>query len=320
MTGPLALGRGGEFDRLRSIYRRLGDLGYALGDDCALIQAERTTIALSIDMSVEGVHFRREWLSFAEIGWRATAAALSDLAAEGARAVGVLVAVGVPGTRAPRAADAVDEAGEIMAGVGEAVAAVGAKVFGGDLVKSPQLIVDVCAVGTAPRPIRRQGARLDDGLWVTGELGGSALALKEFTAGRRPSADLLQRFARPTPRLAAGQWLATQGAHAMIDISDGLTSDAAHLAAASGVALEIQLERVPSVVGADSLVAAASGEEYELLVALPATFGDVQARKFRDLFALPITRIGKVSIGSGVRFTDRGAAVEPPPGYDHFPE
>ena len=127
---------------------------YGLGDDCALLRADKATIALSIDLSVEGVHFRREWLSLPEIGYRAAVAALSDLAAEGARA-------GRPArvARPCRPIEPAGEAAEIMAGVGEAAALAGAKVLGGDLSRAPQIIVDVCAVGTAPRPVRRVGAR-----------------------------------------------------------------------------------------------------------------------------------------------------------------
>jgi len=308
----LWLGNGAEFDRIRAIYARLGDAAYGLGDDCALLRADKATIALSIDISVEGVHFKRDWLTLSEIGYRAAVAALSDLAAEGARAAGLLASVGVP------PGGPAGEPAEIMGGVGSAAADAGAKVLGGDLTRAPLLIVDVCAIGTAPRPVRRAGAEPGDGLWVTGQLGGVALALQEYRAGRPPAPDLADRFARPRPRLAAGQWLASQGAHAMIDLSDGLSSDAGHVAAASGVALEIALERLPCWGGAVPLVAAASGEEYELLVALPPAFGETQARAFAGLVGLSLTRIGVCAKGAGVRFTDRGALVTPPTGYDHF--
>jgi thiamine-monophosphate kinase len=308
----LWLGGGAEFDRIRSIYARLGPAAYGLGDDCALLRADKATIALSIDLSVEGVHFRREWLSLSEIGYRAAVAALSDLAAEGARAAGLLVSLAMPADRPA------GESAEIMGGVGEAAALAGAKVLGGDLSRAPQLIVDVCAVGTAPRPVRRIGAESGDGIWVTGQLGGMALALRDYLAGRPPAPELARRFARPEPRLAAGQWLASQGAHAMIDVSDGVSSDAGHLAAASGVAVEIALERMPCWAGAQPLVAIASGEEYELLVALPPAFGETQARAFAGLVGLPLTRIGACTAGAGVHFTDRGAPVSAPVGYDHF--
>jgi len=308
------LGGGAEFDRIRAIYARLGPAGYALGDDCALLRADQATIALSIDLSVEGVHFRRDWLTLPEIGYRATVAALSDLAADGARPAGLLVSVGVP-AEGPN-----DQAAEIMAGVGTAATEAGARVFGGDLARAPLVLVDVCAIGTALRPVRRVGAEAGDGLWVTGQLGGVSLALQEYLAGGRPKRELAERFARPQPRLAAGQWLASQGAHAMIDLSDGLSADAPHLAAASGVALEIALELIPCWTGAAPLVAAASGEEYELLVALPPAFGETQARAFSGLVGggLPLTRIGSCARGAGVHYTDRGVPVTPPAGYDHF--
>lgn len=315
-VGHLALGPGREFDVIRSIAARLGANGAGLGDDCALFTVGNTTIALSIDASLEGVHFRTDWLSYEDIGWRACMAALSDLAAEGAKAVGVLVSLGGPADKDPQARRLDLEA--IMGGVGLAAASVGAKVLGGDLVRSEKYLVDVCAFGTCERPVRRGGARVGDGLWVTGELGGPRLALRAWQAGQRPDADALRRFARPEARIAAGLWLAKHGATAMVDMSDGLASDARHLAAASALSLDIQLERVPCFLGADPLVAVASGEEYELLAALPPSFGGPQAQAFQEFLDLPLTRIGICAAGEGVRITDRGVAIAAPRGFDHF--
>jgi thiamine-monophosphate kinase len=311
-TGSLPLGVGGEFDRLRAIFATLGAVGYELGDDCALLSVGGRTLALSIDLSLEGVHFRTAWLSFREIGWRATAAALSDLAADGATPLGVLVSLGVPGNASP--------AVQIMTGVGAAARSVGARVLGGDLVRSPRYLVDVCVLGVAQRPVRRSGARPGDGLWVTGRVGGAGLALRALVAGRRrvPPA-VRRRFARPTPRIAAGRWLARRGARAMIDISDGLAGDAWHLAAASDVSVSIELERVPCWPGVTPRGALASGEEYELLVALPQSFGDTGARAFRRATGLPLTRIGACTAGRGVRILENGRLIRPPPGFDHFP-
>ncbi|MBI1967599.1 MAG: thiamine-monophosphate kinase, partial [Gemmatimonadetes bacterium] len=255
---------------------------------------------------------------FEEIGWRAGAAALSDLAAEGAQPIGVLVSLGMPGENEKRETGNVDPAAEIMAGVGAVAQSVGARVLGGDLLKSERYLVDVCALGTCERPVRRAGGRPGDGVWVTGELGGCRLALRELQAGRKPADDVARRFARPAPRIAAGLWLARQGARAMLDVSDGLASDARHLAAASGVALEIALEHVPCWIGADPLLAVASGEEYELLVALPPAFGAAEADAFQEFHDLPLTRIGSCAAGEGVRFTDRGLTIAPPRGFDHF--
>src|SRR5207302_1149779 len=174
----LRLGTGEEVDRPRAIFASLGAAARGLGDDCALVRIGTRTLALSIDLSLEGVHFRTDWLSFREIGWRATAAALSDLAAEGAKPIGVLASVGLPGRGRGRGKGRRDPATEIMSGVGAAARSVGASVLGGDLVRSSRYLVDVCALGFAQRPVRRSGARPGDALWVTGRLGGGGLALR----------------------------------------------------------------------------------------------------------------------------------------------
>jgi thiamine-monophosphate kinase len=323
MPRHLELGRGadGEFERLRAIFARLGAAAADLGDDAALVPMGDTTLCASIDCAYEGVHFRTDWLTFEEIGWRAGAAALSDLAAEGAKPLGLLVSLGLPQTdnREPRT----DPGADIMAGIAAVATSVGAKVLGGDLIKSDKYLVDVCVLGTARHPVRRAGARPGDALWVTGTLGGSLLALRRLKAGQVLHGGLRSRVAHPEPRIAAGEWLAAQGATAMIDISDGLSGDAGHLAAASQVALEIALERLPCWEGADPLTAVASGEEYELLVALPASFGDEGAHGFQRDVGIRLTRVGTCAAGAGrererVRFTDRGQPVTVPAGYDHF--
>jgi thiamine-monophosphate kinase len=317
-TGSLPLGVGGEFDRLRAIFAALGAAGYELGDDCALLSVGGRTLALSIDLSLEGVHFRTAWLSFREIGWRATAAALSDLAADGATPVGVLVSLGIP-SNGQRATGNASPAVQIMTGVGAAARSVGARVLGGDLVRSPRYLVDVCVLGVAGRPVRRSGARPGDGLWVTGRLGGAGLALAALRTRRRLAPALRRRFARPVPRIAAGKWLARRGARAMIDISDGLAGDAGHLAAASDVSVTIELERVPCWPGVTPRAALSSGEEYELLIAMPQSFRDTGARAFRRATGLALTRIGRCTSGRGLRMTDDGRLITPPPGFDHFP-
>jgi thiamine-monophosphate kinase len=205
-----------------------------------------------------------------------------------------------------------------MAGVAAAARDVGARVLGGDLTRSDCYLVDVCVLGTAARPVRRRGARGGDGVWVTGALGGAALALERFRAGAGPSGPLRQRFAHPEPRIAAGRWLARRGARAMIDVSDGLAADAQHLARASGVALELELERIPCWPGVGPRDAVRSGEEYELLVALPRRFAARDAAAFEHAHGLVLTRIGRCATGAGVRLTEGGAIVPAPSGFDHF--
>ena len=320
MKENFGLGPGAEFDRLRAVFAKLGARAGDLGDDCAVVRVGGATLVTSIDASLEGVHFQTEWLSLQEIGWRSTAAALSDLAADAARPVGVLATLGIPldAGRGEGAAPR-DPAAEIMEGVADAVSSAGGRVLGGDLIRSERYLVDICVLGTAARPVRRRGARAGDLLWVTGTLGAPARALAEFRAGRKPEPAVRTRFARPEPRIGAGRWLAARGARAMIDISDGLAADAGHLAAASGLQVAIDLERIPCWPGVPAREAAGSGEEYELLVALPAAFGERDARAFRRACDLPLTCIGRCMRGAaGVRLTANGNAAAPVTGYDHF--
>ncbi len=308
-----ALGSGGEFDRIRAIWRRLGERASPAGDDCALVSVGGVPLAISTDVAVEGTHFRPGWLAPAELGWRATAAALSDLAAVAAAPAGVMVSLGVS-SEWPE-----EQVGELMDGVGDAAAAVGAVVWGGDLVRSERLVIDVTVVGRADRPVRRTGAAPEDTLWVTGWLGAPVAALEAWGRGAEPDRDARERFARPVPRVAEAQWLRDRGAKAMIDISDGLVGDAGHLAAASGVGVALESERVPVHPAADAPEGALlGGEEYELLVALPPNTEANVAQAFEEAFALPLTRVGTVDVGSGVQLLEHGAPVEVPAGYRQF--
>ncbi|SRR5216110_259264 len=317
------LGPGKEFDRVRGILAQIGEIVgdvSDLGDDCALIPLGSTTLAVSIDNSLENVHFRTDWLGFKEIGFRAAGSALSDLAAEGAKPIGVLVSLGIPPANGNQGAD---PGAEIMAGVASMVKNLDAKVLGGDLARSDRYMVDVCAIGIADRPVRRSGARDGDGLWVTGYLGGAALALEHFRAGKSMPPALRNRYVCPEPRIEAGRWLAAHDASAMIDISDGLTADAQHLAAASEVGIEINLEQVPCWEAVDAVAAVASGEEFELLCTMPPTFGETSVSAFRSQTGLQLTRIGTCMRGAGgrrggVRLLDHSKSVPLPAGYDHF--
>jgi thiamine-monophosphate kinase len=315
----LALGPGPEFDRLRGIVRRLGEQAVGLGDDCGFIREGDEYFALSTDVSVEAVHFRLDWISLEDAGWRATAGALSDLAAEGADPVGLLSAVTVPATATER------DLLELMTGVGAAARFARAPVLGGDLSKGPVWSLAVTVVGRTRVPVTRGGAQPGDRLWVTGWLGGARVALEAWQRDELPAAEARARFAHPEPRITAGRWLARQGAHAMIDLSDGIAGDAGHLAAASSVKLEVDLDSVPLMAGVAEAAeragvsagqfAAEAGEDYELLVVLPARF-DAADAFVRDC-GIPLTRIGTVGEGSGVRFLRGGQPVELK-GYNHF--
>jgi thiamine-monophosphate kinase len=315
----LALGPGPEFDRIRQIVRVLGAESSGLGDDCGLIPCNSEFFALSTDVSVEQIHFRLDWISHAEAGWRATAAALSYLAAEGAEAAGVLCAVTVPRESAQSALL------EVMSGVGAAAGSVGARVLGGDLSSGPVWSLAITVIGRTGRPVTRGGAEPGDRLWVTGALGGSRAALEAWRQGGQPSAPARERYAHPMARVAAGRWLAQRGAHAMIDLSDGLAGDAGHLAAASAVGLEIDLGAVPAApetevearrLGISSpQFAAEGGEDFELLVALPPRFSAAAA--FAQECGLPLTPIGTVQAGQGVRFVQYASTISLK-GFNHF--
>lgn len=325
-----ALAPGPEFDLIRRFYAgdvetaARPDVRVAAGDDCAVVAGEG--IALSSDMSVEDVHFRRDWLSDREIGFRAAAAALSDLAAMAARPIGVLVSIGIP------AADAGDPAVEIIAGVRDAAASVGAVVLGGDVARAPSgLVIDVVAVGESPNPVRRSGARPGDALWLTGELGAAGGAVTLWLAGEVPPDAVRARFSRPTPRTAEALWLHERGLpQAMIDLSDGIAGDAAHLAAASGVALRLRLATVPIHPGIAAIatdpgtplrLALAGGEDYELLFAARPGSVDPHVGRFRDRFGIPLTEVGNVVAGQGVVWENEGGITVPLDlaGFQHFP-
>lgn len=309
----LPLAGGPEFDRIRAIIQALGPRAEGLGGDVRYVDAGGDLIALSTDVSVEGVHFRRDWLTLEEIGWRAAAGALSDLAAVGAECVGLLVALTTQ-SREPE-----ETFVSVMRGVDAAAASVGGFVLGGDLSRGEAMSLAVTVVGRSRQAISRRGARPADGLWLTGELGGARAALGAWVAGREPDPSARERFARPIPRLPEGRWLVAHGATAMMDLSDGLGGDAGHLAAASGLALHVELRDLPlhpaarveagAVGQRPALYAAWGGEDYELLAAMPPAFAGTSE------FAL--TRIGEFAPGRGVTFTLDGRPVEPG-GYDHF--
>lgn len=302
MSLDFALGSGGEFDRIRAIAEALGAAAGPLGDDTAPIPAGEGTLVVSTDVSVEEVHFRRTWLTLEEIGWRATASALSDIAAAAAAPAGVTIALTLPANTPD------EDLLAIMRGVGEAASRSGCRVLGGDLSSGPSLSLAVTVFGYAKSPISRATAQPGDGIWVTGHLGGARAALMAWRDGREPAPAARVAFARPQPRLAAARWLASQGATSMLDVSDGLGGDAEHIAAASRVALDIDLGKVPihpSVHGEArrldepaALFAARGGEDYELLVTLPPS---TDGTGCEPAAGVPLTRIGTVRAGSGVR-------------------
>jgi thiamine-monophosphate kinase len=332
----------GEFELLARIRARVPQGGQRLrlgsGDDAAVTVPGGAT-ATSVDALVDGVHFRREWCTLAQIGQKALAVALSDLAAMGAEPGEAYVVLGIPPD--------LDEDGcmELLDGIAAVAEETGTVLAGGDVTRAPSLILAMTVVGhaeSAEELVTRGGARPGDALVVTGELGGAAAGL--LLLEREPRTDvpvergpyghrgtgtssLVARQLEPRPQLLAGRALAIAGATAMIDLSDGLGGDADHIAAASGVGLRIDAAAIPIEAGVAEVAAAAkrdplglvatSGEDYELLATLPrerltAATAALNRRGTR------LTPIGQVVAGEGVEIRLPDGGLLEPAGYDQL--
>jgi thiamine-monophosphate kinase len=301
----------------------------AAGDDAAVVRS-RPLCVTSVDTMVEGVHFRLDdgWATAGEVGHRALAGALSDLAAMGADAGEAYLALGLPaGFEERRALELVRAADALALQTGTAI-------VGGDVVAAPALIVSITAVGWAEREdalIGRDGARAGDLIGVTGHLGAAAATLAALDRGIAlppAAAPAIARARRPMPRLAEGRALAAAGARAMIDLSDGIATDAAHLARASACRLHIDLDALPLEAGVSELAAAlgtepwrlagGGGEDYELCFCAPAGARTKIERAIGELGSVQVSWVGEVRDGTpGVTLSDdRGDPVRIE-GYEH---
>jgi thiamine-monophosphate kinase len=317
----IRLGPGAEFDMIR---RFIGsddvlppEVRVGPGDDAAVLQGGWV---VSTDLSVEDVHFRRDWLSDEEVGYRAGVAALSDLAAMAATPVAVLVSLAGPASGLDIEA--------VQAGVRAAAAGAGASVIGGDLARSPgPLTIDVVVLGCTAWPVLRDGAEPGDEVWVTGWLGGSAAAVQVWESGTTPSASLREAYARPRPRVEEAKWLVDrEWIDALIDVSDGLAGDVGHMAAASGVQIMLNPAATPvapaavEALGREAALEAAlhGGEDYELCFAIDP--GKVDPAAFERRFGIPLTRVGTVSEGKGVWLSEPDGSRRPLErgGFDHW--
>ena len=312
MSGSIELGPGREFDIIRTLLARWGARAMGIGDDAALLDVPAGEhLVVSADTSVEHIHFERAWLTPREIGYRATMAALSDLAAMAASPLGILLALGLPRSW-------LDAAGELGDGVGDALDRAKTIVRGGDITGASDLTLGFTVLGSTVAPLRRNGARLGDTVYVTGTLGGPGAALAAWQRGATPAAEARERFARPLARIAEAMWLARSGARAAIDISDGLLADAEHMAVASGVRIQIDLDQLPLHHGVRAQDAAVSGEEYELIVCAAA----LNVSAFERVNQLELTAVGRVlepiPDGIGVTVRMNGERLAPVEGFRHF--
>lgn len=307
-----------EFDLIARIRQRAalrGDVALGIGDDCALlVPPPGMQLAVTMDTLNVGVHFPAETAAF-DIGWKALAVNLSDLAAMGAQPAWGTLSLSLP------SADPAFLEGFIDGFLALAAAHEFA-LIGGDTTRGP-LSIAITAMGFVEpgQALRRDGARVGDEIWVSGSLGDAAGALRQWQAGAAMSPELQARLDRPTPRVALGR--ALRGvASSGIDVSDGLLADLAHICRASGVGADIDVDTLPSSdalraafdVETCGILQATGGDDYELcFTAAPAQRAVLQ--QLSATLALSLTCIGRITAGTGVRCDGVAAGVG---GYQHF--
>jgi thiamine-monophosphate kinase len=306
--------------RIRRQVRPGRGVAAGIGDDCAILRVPAGHEALvTTDFSLEGVHFRREWHSPEVVGHRCLARGVSDIAAMGGQPIAAFLSLALPGNLPQAWVDG------FLEGLLKLAHAFKASLAGGDTAESPGgILADIVVVGSAPKgtAIRRSGARPGDCIYVTGQLGGSAATLELLFSGRKlRTQDHPQHF-RPMPRIEIGRWLREKKlASAMIDISDGLSTDLSHICEESGVGAEILAGAISrSVIGkpaqeVDLNFALHGGDDYELLFTAPRG-----KRIPAKIAGVPITEIGRIIRGKHVvLLSDRGVGVElKPQGWQHF--
>jgi thiamine-monophosphate kinase len=284
----------GEFGLLAELERR--GLVRGIGDDAALLGDD---LVVTQDLLLEGRHFRLEWTSWRDLGYKAAAVNLSDLAAMGARPEALLVSLGLPGDAA------LEDVVELYEGLNEP----GVPVVGGDTNAAPQVALAVTALGRSARVPGRGGARPGDVLVVTGPLGAAAAGLHALEHGLEGFDDLVRAHRRPPIRLDAAVRLAPT-AHALIDLSDGIAADAARIADRSGCRLVVDVERLPLAPRLDEVGDEpfwTGGEDYELLAALAPD----------DPAAAELAIVGRCEEGEGVELRRDGRPLAAA-GWDAF--
>ena len=323
----------------RTVERSPGErVETGIGDDTAvLLPQPGSRLLATTDLLVEDVHFRRAWATPFDIGWKAMAVNLSDIAGKGGRPLWALVGLALPAPADPADVEALYE------GMRRAGARFGVAIVGGDTSTSPRgWFVNVTLLGEHEgSPRLRSGAKPGDAVAVTGTLGRSAAGLAVLEAGRagRPAArpEALEAVTtahlRPTARVEEGRWLgAADGVHAMMDCSDGLATDLAHICRDSGVGARVALGRLPvdpavrdvaAALGADALAWATSGgEDFELLLTCDPASVHALRDGLRRATGTALTVVGEIeALEAGVTFLDStGKPVAVGPGYEHFRE
>jgi len=286
-----------EFGFIDKICARFAELplnGFeGIGDDCAVLPvADGDALLFTADLLNEGVHFLRRATSARELGGKALAVNLSDIAAMGGRPVATLLSLALP----PDAGETWAE--EFMEGYRTLSERYGVALVGGDTTRSGQgITINVTAIGRAPLSCikRRSAARPGDVLFTTGALGASGAGLRDLLAGRLDTPAAVEHR-NPRPQVEEGLWLGMRReVHAMMDLSDGLASDLRHILDRSGVGAEVLLERVPVAEGSDLQTAACGGEDYKLLLTADAEGAGQLADEFLKRFGSPLHPLGRIT-------------------------
>jgi thiamine-monophosphate kinase len=332
------LGGIGEFSLIASIRRRMEgryplEVVLGIGDDCAVLQPhEGMEWVITTDTQVEDVHFRRAWLTPYQIGWRAMAVNLSDIAAMGAQPFGALAALTLPTATAAEFFD------QLLEGLCDLGLRFTCPLIGGNLARDPaHLSLTLTVLGRVPRgqAVLRRGARAGDEIWVSGRLGGAAAGLRSFLQ-TIPLADaictpLRQRYAQPRPRVHEAMFLrASAHLTSLIDLSDGLAGDLGHLCKESGIGAQLIAEAVPLQSGVREVAAALGedplefalrgGEDFELCCTVAPGALTPVLDEFRTQFGIDLTCVGVMTSEPALSLVQADGSQTPlsPQGFDHF--
>lgn len=301
--------------RIRRAAGAVAKRGKGIGDDCAVLELPRGHEALiTTDFSLEGVHFRREWHPADSVGHRCLARGLSDIAAMGGVPQAAFLSLALPLELGQRWVDG------FVAGFLKLANRFSIKLTGGDSAQSPDgVLADIVVLGSVPagQAVLRSGARPGHLVYVTGTLGSSVDTLNQLRDGRKLSPKAYPKHFYPEPRLAVGQYLREKKlASAMIDISDGLSTDLGHICEESHTGAVVEADALPAIAGKEGLkLALHGGEEYELLFTAPPN-----RRVPKKIVGIPITRIGETTRGRTMKVVLPNGKTEAlkPGGWQHF--
>lgn len=306
-------------ERVRRMAGRSGahEIVRSIGDDCAILQVQNgEQLLVTTDLCVEDVHFRRKWHPAQSVGHRCLARGLSDIAAMGGKPVACFLSLGIPSTMQQKWVD------EFLRGLLRLAQKFKVTLAGGDTSGADKITADILVLGTVPagKAVLRSGARPGDHVYVTGELGGAAAELNHLFAGKKIQPKPTNRHFYPIPRIEIGQLLRKKGlATSMIDISDGLSVDLAHICEEGRVSALVEASAIPAAKGATADLALHGGDDYELLFTAPP-----HAKVPQRIGNVPITRIGtilrKSSGHSVLQIRNENGRIKflKPGGWQHF--